>query len=201
VAFGRHHHQHRHNFHCQYGPLRRRHQAREQHLGRAAPQASSCIAPTWALDHVAAPADLSIFRFLDRPVTDSTNNIVVAAAFPLLLSSSSSTATGAATATATVNETDVEADCQDLADDQDCYGVPDDQDYCDLLDDMNKRRDAPGATGGQSSSKKRKVDSGPKFYAVKAGFRPGVYEDYADCQAQTSGFKGALCMWPPLPQA
>ncbi|KAI9170991.1 Ribonuclease H [Paramyrothecium foliicola] len=57
---------------------------------------------------------------------------------------------------------------------------------------MNKRRDASAAAGASNPSKKRKVDSLPKFYAVKAGFLPGVYENYADCQAQTAGFKGAL---------
>jgi ribonuclease HI len=56
---------------------------------------------------------------------------------------------------------------------------------------MNKRRDAPAAA--QNPPKKRKMDNQPKFYAVKAGFRPGVYENYSDCQAQTAGFKGALC--------
>ncbi|KAG6064034.1 hypothetical protein E4U16_000762, partial [Claviceps sp. LM84 group G4] len=41
-------------------------------------------------------------------------------------------------------------------------------------------------------SKKRKTDSGPKYYAVRAGFRPGVYLTYAECSAQTAGFKGAV---------
>lgn len=44
-----------------------------------------------------------------------------------------------------------------------------------------------------TASKKRKTDAGPKFYAVKAGFRPGVYTTYAECSAQTAGFKGAVC--------
>jgi viroplasmin and RNaseH domain-containing protein len=44
-----------------------------------------------------------------------------------------------------------------------------------------------------ASSKKRKVETGPKYYAVKAGFEPGVYTQYSDCQRQTAGFKGAIC--------
>ncbi len=30
-----------------------------------------------------------------------------------------------------------------------------------------------------------------KFYAVKAGREPGIYTSWADCQKQTTGFKGA----------
>jgi hypothetical protein len=58
--------------------------------------------------------------------------------------------------------------------------------------DMNNRKRTAGAASG-GSSKKRKTDNMPKFYAVKAGFNPGVYVDYADCQRQTAGFKGAVC--------
>ncbi|KFA68663.1 hypothetical protein S40285_02611 [Stachybotrys chlorohalonatus IBT 40285] len=46
-----------------------------------------------------------------------------------------------------------------------------------------------------AAPKKRKMDNVQKFYAVKAGFIPGVYEDYSDCQAQTAGFKGAICQF------
>ncbi|KAK7419139.1 hypothetical protein QQX98_003478 [Neonectria punicea] len=65
------------------------------------------------------------------------------------------------------------------------YGLLDD----DAHDEMNNKRVAPGAAAG--SSKKRKVDGQQKFYAVKAGFNPGVYLTYAECQTQTAGFKGA----------
>lgn len=40
---------------------------------------------------------------------------------------------------------------------------------------------------------KRKRTTGPKFYAVKKGFAPGVYEGWKDCLAQITGFKGAIC--------
>ncbi|KAJ5221097.1 Ribosomal protein L9/RNase H1 N-terminal [Penicillium citrinum] len=39
---------------------------------------------------------------------------------------------------------------------------------------------------------KRKRTTGPKFYAVKKGFAPGVYEGWKDCLAQITGFKGAI---------
>ncbi|KOS22114.1 Ribonuclease H [Escovopsis weberi] len=42
------------------------------------------------------------------------------------------------------------------------------------------------------SAKKRRIDNMQKFYAVRAGFTPGVYLTYAECQAQTAGFKGAV---------
>ncbi|KAI5927988.1 ribonuclease H [Camillea tinctor] len=51
---------------------------------------------------------------------------------------------------------------------------------------------------GQSSqpaqmNKKRKADpKAQKFYAVRAGFKPGVYLSYAKCQEQTTGFPNAL---------
>mgnify|MGYP000105063714 CR=1 FL=1 len=30
-----------------------------------------------------------------------------------------------------------------------------------------------------------------KFYAVKSGVKPGIYETWAECEAQTKGFSGA----------
>ncbi|KAI1506556.1 ribonuclease H [Biscogniauxia marginata] len=43
------------------------------------------------------------------------------------------------------------------------------------------------------TNKKRKADpKAQKFYAVRAGFNPGVYLTYAECQEQTAGFAGAL---------
>ncbi|KAG5946586.1 hypothetical protein E4U53_006562, partial [Claviceps sorghi] len=57
--------------------------------------------------------------------------------------------------------------------------------------DMNKRS---SSTRGPAVTppKKRKTDTTPKYYAVQAGFRPGVYLTYAECSAQTAGFKGAV---------
>lgn len=47
------------------------------------------------------------------------------------------------------------------------------------------------------SSKKRKMDAAEqKYYAVRAGFKPGVYTSWAICQQQITGFKGAQCPSP-----
>ncbi|KAI1093796.1 RnaseH-domain-containing protein [Rostrohypoxylon terebratum] len=44
----------------------------------------------------------------------------------------------------------------------------------------------------KTSSKKRKIDAdAQKYYAVRAGVRPGVYLTWAECQEQTAGFRGA----------
>ncbi|KAG6038100.1 hypothetical protein E4U41_004550 [Claviceps citrina] len=56
---------------------------------------------------------------------------------------------------------------------------------------MNKRSSS-GRSPAATPPKKRKTDNGPKYYAVQAGFRPGVYLTYAECSAQTAGFKGAV---------
>lgn len=47
-------------------------------------------------------------------------------------------------------------------------------------------------------SKKRKLgDDATKYYAVRTGKKPGVYMSWGDCQEQTTGFKGASCMYFP----
>lgn len=38
-----------------------------------------------------------------------------------------------------------------------------------------------------------RIRSGPKFYAVRTGAKPGVYHTYDDCLAQVKGFKKAVC--------
>lgn len=58
---------------------------------------------------------------------------------------------------------------------------------------------APAQTGTstatpQPPSKKRKMDAAEqKYYAVRAGFKPGVYTSWAICRQQITGFKGAQC--------
>lgn len=48
------------------------------------------------------------------------------------------------------------------------------------------------ASAADPASKKRKVDATEqKYYAVRAGFKPGVYTTWAICQQQITGFKGA----------
>ncbi|KAI4199651.1 MAG: hypothetical protein LQ350_004442 [Teloschistes chrysophthalmus] len=43
-----------------------------------------------------------------------------------------------------------------------------------------------------SAGTKRKRGAEPKFYAVRVGFRPGIYHTWADCLEQVKGFKKAL---------
>lgn len=54
------------------------------------------------------------------------------------------------------------------------------------------KRPAPSSAAIPSASKKRKMENVQKYYSVQAGFVPGVYLTYAECQAQTAGFKGAV---------
>lgn len=60
---------------------------------------------------------------------------------------------------------------------------------------MNKKRAAPVSSEAPTTTtpKKRKTENLPKYYAVQAGFRPGVYLTYQECANQTTGFKGAVC--------
>lgn len=62
----------------------------------------------------------------------------------------------------------------------------------------NTKRPAPSSAGMPGASKKKKMENVQKYYSVQAGFVPGVYLTYAECQAQTAGFKGAVCEWPIL---
>lgn len=48
-------------------------------------------------------------------------------------------------------------------------------------------------SGGATSGTKRKRAAAVKYYAVKEGFRPGIYYNWNDCLAQVTGFKGAVC--------
>ncbi|KAM0253142.1 hypothetical protein ACHAP5_000612 [Fusarium lateritium] len=57
---------------------------------------------------------------------------------------------------------------------------------------MNKKRGAPADGFGGSSYKMRKTENATKFYAVKTGRKPGIYLNYDDCKAQTTGFSGAV---------
>jgi ribonuclease HI len=60
------------------------------------------------------------------------------------------------------------------------------------------KKPTPAATA-EPPSKKRKMDAAEqKYYAVRAGFKPGVYTSWAICQQQITGFKGAQCVFPPF---
>lgn len=48
-----------------------------------------------------------------------------------------------------------------------------------------------------TGSKKRKLEEdATKYYAVKAGHTTGIFERWADCQKNITGFKGAVCESP-----
>jgi hypothetical protein len=65
----------------------------------------------------------------------------------------------------------------------------------------NKKPAAPGSTASMDAppSKKRKMDkmdhspTDQKYYAVRVGYKPGVYTNWAICQQQITGYKGAIC--------
>lgn len=57
------------------------------------------------------------------------------------------------------------------------------------------------ATSNASSGTKRKRAGEPRFYAVQAGRKPGVYSNWNDCLAQVKGFKGAVCAFVLPPSA
>lgn len=52
----------------------------------------------------------------------------------------------------------------------------------------------PAVSPNQSAGTKRKRgSSSPKFYAVKNGFKPGIYYSWDECFPQVKGYKGAIC--------
>ncbi|KAL5615297.1 hypothetical protein BROUX41_005346 [Berkeleyomyces rouxiae] len=60
---------------------------------------------------------------------------------------------------------------------------------------MKRRRDFDGlSTDDTGPATKKRSNNGAqsKFYAVRAGRAPGVYNTWADCQAQIVGYKGAV---------
>lgn len=54
----------------------------------------------------------------------------------------------------------------------------------------------PKPSPSPSAGTKRKRTTGAKYYAVKNGFKPGLYYSWNDCLAQITGFKGAICESP-----
>jgi hypothetical protein len=62
-----------------------------------------------------------------------------------------------------------------------------------LASSISRATNIPQASAGT----KRKRMGEPKFYAVQAGHRPGVYTNWADCLNQIRGFKGAKCILFP----
>lgn len=58
-----------------------------------------------------------------------------------------------------------------------------------ITDIMVKRSNDEAAP---KASKRPKTD-GPKFYAVRKGVTPGIYNSWKDCQDQITGYPGAQC--------
>lgn len=71
--------------------------------------------------------------------------------------------------------------------------------FADLLRSMNGTTPSPSPAPASKTSPspvagtKRKRTGGAKYYAVKKGYKPGLYYSWNDCLAQVTGFKGAIC--------
>ncbi|KAE8157531.1 hypothetical protein BDV40DRAFT_45275 [Aspergillus tamarii] len=52
------------------------------------------------------------------------------------------------------------------------------------------------STPTSTAGAKRKRGSAGKYYAVKAGYQPGVYYAWNDCLTQVTGYRGAVCKGP-----
>lgn len=52
---------------------------------------------------------------------------------------------------------------------------------------------SPTLNPSVAAGTKRKRASAAKYYAVKAGYQPGVYYEWRDCLTQVTGYKGAVC--------
>ncbi|KAL8827559.1 MAG: hypothetical protein Q9191_003110 [Dirinaria sp. TL-2023a] len=57
-------------------------------------------------------------------------------------------------------------------------------------DALSVKSVSTGLTAASAGTKRRRAAE-PKFYAVRAGFSPGVYHTWDDCKTQIKGFKGA----------
>lgn len=62
-----------------------------------------------------------------------------------------------------------------------------------MTSESSKAVSPVGAAENTVAGAKRKRNGEQKFYAVKAGFQPGVYNKWSDCLVQVTGFKDAVC--------
>ncbi|KAF4256635.1 hypothetical protein CNMCM8714_003454 [Aspergillus fumigatus] len=51
---------------------------------------------------------------------------------------------------------------------------------------------SPKPNASAAAGTKRKRSAPGKFYAVKAGYQPGIYYEWSDCLTQVTGYKGAV---------
>lgn len=49
------------------------------------------------------------------------------------------------------------------------------------------------STTSSDNSRKRKLPGQTKYYAVRAGHRPGVYTEWKDCEQNITKFRGSAC--------
>lgn len=64
-----------------------------------------------------------------------------------------------------------------------------------IMSNRNSHQDLKTTNSSSTTvSRKRKMSTQPKFYAVRAGHNPGVYLTWAECEQNITKFKNALCM-------
>ena len=61
------------------------------------------------------------------------------------------------------------------------------------IDDAGRLSPGLAATN-TAAGQKRKRTTERKFYAVREGKEPGIYDTWPECLSQVKGFKGAVCM-------
>lgn len=61
------------------------------------------------------------------------------------------------------------------------------------MDDTVSVKSTSQAGTSASNGTKRKRSTDPKFYAVRVGYQPGVYQTWRDCLEQVKGFKKSIC--------
>lgn len=123
-----------------------------------------------AVSYARCPEYRFYYRLLHLPFTRTPRSELPAAFFPAIISAHFSTSIESP-----------RSDTTDLESDYNYAGE----------DELDTEENSTMSTG----SRKRKLDeSAPsKYYAVKAGHKPGVYRSWADCQKNTTGFQGAMC--------
>ena len=60
-------------------------------------------------------------------------------------------------------------------------------------------RNSPAMALSLNVNKRRKLGNGQKFYGVKGGDNPGVYNTWDECKAAVTGKKNDGCMYKTVP--
>jgi len=56
----------------------------------------------------------------------------------------------------------------------------------------NAKPASPSSTTSSAGTKRKRATE-PKFYAVRVGYHPGIYQSWSDCLAEVTGFRNATC--------